>query len=101
MLFFLLIRRPPRSTLTDTLFPDTTLCRSRAEEVRQALQQQGIQVLDLEDMKTQWEGETEPAVATPDGVPAQANRRVEVVARGMYAEEIPADRKSTRLNSSH
>src|SRR3546814_14971955 len=28
MLFFLIIRRPPRSTLTDTLFPYTTLFRS-------------------------------------------------------------------------
>src|SRR3546814_16774939 len=28
MLFFLIIRRPPRSTRTDTLFPDTTLFRS-------------------------------------------------------------------------
>src|SRR3546814_6733640 len=26
--FFLMIRRPPRSTRTDTLFPDTTLFRS-------------------------------------------------------------------------
>src|SRR3546814_17773362 len=26
--FFLMLRRPPRSTPTDTLFPDTTLCRS-------------------------------------------------------------------------
>src|SRR3546814_14192983 len=26
-----MIRRPPRSTLTDTLFPYTTLCRSRRE----------------------------------------------------------------------
>src|SRR3546814_21003212 len=26
--FFLIVRRPPRSTLTDTLFPYTTLCRS-------------------------------------------------------------------------
>src|SRR3546814_13719472 len=26
--FFVMIRRPPRSTRTDTLFPDTTLCRS-------------------------------------------------------------------------
>src|SRR3546814_10068339 len=29
-LFFLLIRRPPRSTRTDTLFPYTTLFRSEA-----------------------------------------------------------------------
>src|SRR3546814_8822566 len=27
MFFFLMIRRPPRSTRTDTLFPDTTLFR--------------------------------------------------------------------------
>src|SRR3546814_1668009 len=27
-LFFFMIRRPPRSTRTDTLFPYTTLCRS-------------------------------------------------------------------------
>src|SRR3546814_7753354 len=27
--FFLMIRRPPISTRTDTLFPYTTLCRSR------------------------------------------------------------------------
>src|SRR3546814_16033795 len=27
--FFLMIRRPPRSTRTDTLFPDTTLFRSQ------------------------------------------------------------------------
>src|SRR3546814_9947619 len=29
--FFLMIRRPPRSTRTDTLFPYTTLFRSRPE----------------------------------------------------------------------
>src|SRR3546814_2797162 len=32
--FFLMIRRPPRSTRTDTLFPYTTLFRSRAERYR-------------------------------------------------------------------
>src|SRR3546814_19807935 len=31
--FFLMIRRPPRSTRTDTLFPYTTLCRSVANEL--------------------------------------------------------------------
>src|SRR3546814_12178849 len=29
LVFFLMIRRPPRSTRTDTLFPYTTLFRSR------------------------------------------------------------------------
>src|SRR6056297_3807281 len=30
LFFFLMIRRPPRSTRTDTLFPYTTLFRSRS-----------------------------------------------------------------------
>src|SRR3546814_11330937 len=32
LLFFLMIRRPPRSTRTDTLFPYTTLFRSRVPD---------------------------------------------------------------------
>src|SRR3546814_14747531 len=32
LFFFLMIRRPPRSTRTDTLFPYTTLFRSAASE---------------------------------------------------------------------
>src|SRR3546814_11926829 len=32
-IFFLMIRRPPRSTRTDTLFPYTTLCRSGPDMV--------------------------------------------------------------------
>src|SRR3546814_4349512 len=32
VVFFLMIRRPPRSTHTDTLFPYTTLFRSEEEE---------------------------------------------------------------------
>src|SRR3546814_3221762 len=34
LLFFLMRRRPPRSTRTDTLFPYTTLFRSTASAVR-------------------------------------------------------------------
>src|SRR3546814_14608476 len=33
--FFLMIRRPPRSTRTDTLFPYTTLFRSRGQSDQQ------------------------------------------------------------------
>src|SRR3546814_5149404 len=33
MFFFLMIRRPPRSTRTDTLFPYTTLFRSKAPAI--------------------------------------------------------------------
>src|SRR3546814_11623480 len=34
MFFFLMIRRPPRSTRTDTLFPYTTLFRSTCRNAR-------------------------------------------------------------------
>src|SRR3546814_19060928 len=36
LFFFLMIRRPPRSTRTDTLFPYTTLFRSKASVSSQA-----------------------------------------------------------------
>src|SRR3546814_9629702 len=45
MIFFLMIRRPPRSTRTDTLFPYTTLFRSRDQSVDHA----GIDLLPLFD----------------------------------------------------
>src|SRR3546814_3440080 len=35
--FFLMIRRPPRSTRTDTLFPYTTLFRSRLGDIARDL----------------------------------------------------------------
>src|SRR3546814_6842623 len=42
--FFLMIRRPPRSTRTDTLFPYTTLFRSAWDErPEQSLAEQGQQ----------------------------------------------------------
>src|SRR3546814_13242353 len=41
VIFFLMIRRPPRSTRTDTLFPYTTLFRSRYDVLRQALMNAG------------------------------------------------------------
>src|SRR3546814_8031780 len=37
LFFFLMIRRPPRSTRTDTLFPYTTLFRSLNEEKGEAI----------------------------------------------------------------
>src|SRR5256885_8813876 len=69
--FFLMIRRPPRSTL----FPYTTLFRSRTPQERPA---------------TRWHA-VSPALRDrrPPGVPVQPRRA------GVQ------DRKSTRLNSSH
>src|SRR3546814_3383566 len=42
MIFFLMIRRPPRSTRTDTLFPYTTLFRSRRQDQRAFPDQRGF-----------------------------------------------------------
>src|SRR5205809_1864005 len=74
-----MIRRPPRSTL----FPYTTLFRSRADE-RAALAT--VVVAFVVD---------EPAFGAVDGhegVPS---------ARRSYCSNAGSDRKSTRLNSSH
>src|SRR3546814_11061777 len=37
IIFFLMIRRPPRSTRTDTLFPYTTLFRSEQRQLTELL----------------------------------------------------------------
>src|SRR3546814_20413932 len=46
--FFLMIRRPPRSTRTDTLFPYTTLFRSLPERIL-TLRRDEIGVVDQKD----------------------------------------------------
>src|SRR3546814_14164006 len=73
--FFLLIRRPPRSTRTDTLFPYTTLFRSPARNDDSDL------AGDHRRLPLQRVGHA---------------RRC----RGI-GPVVGADRKSTRLNSSH
>src|SRR3546814_16739575 len=112
--FFLMIRRPPRSTRTDTLFPYTTLFRSDP------------QLDDLLRRFGQWrnfDGFFQPLLDTPGGerlhslgdFRAVVVRTVQVrgdVAHGFAErrgaglgehglEGLAGDRKSTRLNSSH
>src|SRR5204863_8858001 len=78
-LFFLLIRRPPRSTL----FPYTTLFRSRGSRHGTL---QGPAALTIRPRASHYPGQVIRAVAFP------AARLV---------ERYCSDRKSTRLNSSH
>src|SRR3546814_15296048 len=74
--FFLMIRRPPRSTRTDTLFPYTTLFRSMIfRERAREFAFEGKRWYDL----MFWS---------------------ELSGRNVLAEKV-SDRKSTRLNSSH
>src|SRR3546814_13281681 len=92
---FLMKRRPPRSTRTDTLFPDTTLCRSLVALI------QTLQVDPADD----FEGDvnvkvdvTTTELATEAGSPAPAGDG----SNGVHGHECDdEDRKSTRLNSSH
>src|SRR3546814_13806712 len=90
--FCLMIRRPPRSTRTDTLFPYTTLFRADAGH------RDGVQGRDVEHLEA-------PGLAGMRG-----QHRVDDVGDvdvglglGSVAEDREAarDRKSTRLNSSH
>src|SRR3546814_13667420 len=83
---FLMIRRPPRSTRTDTLFPYTTLFRSleavAVGDPDAVLAERGDLVADL----------GEHLLGAPAGLLGDDVRLV------LVGEQ---DRKSTRLNSSH
>src|SRR3712207_8560794 len=77
-----MIRRPPRSTL----FPYTTLFRSRAQREFQQLHMRHLPATSV--------GVGERVVAQPP-----ADRRDDGLP--LHAQDGPEDRKSTRLNSSH
>src|SRR3546814_14765511 len=85
--FFLMIRRPPISTRTDTLFPYTTLFRSG-------------EVID---------GRTsiDESMVTGESIPVEKDAGAAVVAGtvnqtgSIRYRATRVDRKSTRLNSSH
>src|SRR3546814_12351346 len=99
-----MIRRPPRSTRTDTLFPYTTLFRSGSGAA-----------VSLEDPRKDFEadrehpeadGERDPELDDPE----EAEEWTEVIERDSLGSKrkrlqprkrLGLDRKSTRLNSSH
>src|SRR3546814_11679456 len=82
LFFFLMIRRPPRSTRTDTLFPYTTLFRSPLV--------QGI-FCRRKDVRAH--------PASPRQILGRARGDDAAWQAGRGGR--PGDRKSTRLNSSH
>src|SRR3546814_10417553 len=111
--FLLMIRRPPRSTRTDTLFPHTTLFRSAGNHLSAAAADQGNSVatgmhrvavragaVDGSGCATGWRHGC--ATRQPAGLPAAAG----ALDAGNPVDRVagvvdPEDRKSTRLNSSH
>src|SRR3546814_18948810 len=99
-----MIRRPPRSTRTDTLVPSTTLVRSRGAQAaagaardRPAFRLYRPQArLPVDQLRPAWRagrGRGEKAAGLSDHDP----RRVV----GNPARTADPDRKSTRLNSSN
>src|SRR3546814_20702204 len=101
-----MIRRPPRSTRTDTLFPYTTLFRSEVIKASTP----GLRKI-LGDSTTYWASRL--ALNTPGRLnESQIAEKAKSKNRLAYRPSIPvfhmvhafnecADRKSTRLNSSH
>src|SRR3546814_19413049 len=93
----LMIRRPPKSTRTDTLFPYTTLFRS-------VLDTGGLELLlRLADARNLGRGVDDGRhgiVVDPRVSPRDALDAAHAV-EGRLVGEHRSDRKSTRLNSSH
>src|SRR3546814_16283387 len=108
-----MIRRPPRSTRTDTLFPYTTLFRSPVitrEEQRRAmaavLDKAGIGAITRNFVLVV--AQNHRLFALPAMIEAYlaelARRRGEIAVKVTSARTLSdaqQDRKSTRLNSSH
>src|SRR3546814_13421205 len=102
--FFLMIRQPPRSTRTDTLFPYTTLFRSRGADQghRQGPGHDDAGTVHPRHGRTGEDGGAAGA-ATVHG-PARRQRpgvRHLVPGPSVRRGAVAGDRKSTRLNSSH
>src|SRR3546814_11337233 len=98
-----MIRRPPRSTRTDTLFPYTTLFRSRTvagrEKITLRATVDGVRRLNFSANTLGIDS------ATLDGVALAHTVEGDVLGfdlpRPLRRGRTVKDRKSTRLNSSH
>src|SRR3546814_13231713 len=86
MFFFLMIRRPPRSTRTDTLFPYTTLFRSRGGGADAAAG--GRVAVGAARRRAKRYGRGTDAARAPDVEPCRAGR---ALARGRRKPAVRRD----------
>src|SRR3546814_14536848 len=97
-----MIRRPPRSTRTDTLFPYTTLFRSAADG-SQAI----MKAYDAVHDRRPDHAKRVSYVITPDArilytyTDMNPDHHVANTLQALRKWRATQDRKSTRLNSSH
>src|SRR3546814_12012904 len=95
VVFFLMRRRPPRSTRTDTLFPYTTLFRS-------AHKMHGPKGIGAVYIARELQDRIEPLIYGGGQQNGLRSGTVPVpLCVGMSVAADILDRKSTRLNSSH
>src|SRR3546814_11099695 len=99
-----MIRRPPRSTLTDTLFPYTTLFRSPDKRRNHGRAPHAAAGIDLRAYPAVARHQLEADVVQAHGgavLLARDHGDLELARQiGEFGME-GRDRKSTRLNSSH
>src|SRR3546814_16761937 len=103
-MFFLMIRRPPRSTRTDTLFPCTTLFR--AEVADRVCHHDGLRRHGRETVfgYLRLKGPTTISASPKTMMAGLAERRDGLQGYGGVGDQGSGpgvDRKRTRLNSSH
>src|SRR3546814_3966760 len=114
-----MLRRPPRSTRTDTLFPYTTLFRSKRANVSQAIWKIrfALQACDLQEWQTENQGSHRTQHRKKGLELASVNQGSKQVAdmsgnspndtstgktsANKTSTPSGSDRKRTRLNSSH
>src|SRR3546814_18407221 len=98
--FVLMIRRPPRSTLTDTILPYTTLFRSHDDSDVADRSAESARLLGKPSTQDPLLGEFGPECH------ASRSGSRKTLAPGLefifgVQQPLEQDRKSTRLNSSH
>src|SRR3546814_16296037 len=100
--FFLMIRRPPSATRTDTLFPYTT--RFRSERTESHFWAFCDDYLELVKNRAYDEGEGAESAKAALGLALEVLLKLFAPFLLYVTEEVWSwlqDRKSTRLNSSH
>src|SRR3546814_20133835 len=115
-----MIRRPPSSTRTDTLFPYPTLFRSKRKSImailKEVMTNEASVLVDtdaankaadadlaLQELGADYAGQAyvTATVAVWDADPRIASEKLRLVEKIVQGRDFTADRTSTRLNSSH
>src|SRR3546814_18803761 len=98
--FFLKLRRPPRATRTDTLFPYTTLFRSRFDQVGRPTSWKLISGIYGTSTINSVLGSMALRIAV-ENIEDESDVAGLMARMATASKEPGLDRKSTRLNSSH